>query len=412
MSRYAVFDIETTGLSAAHHHRILEIGVTLVDDAGSVVYEWETLVNPERDVGATDIHGITAADVYNAPTFREIAGEVESLLRGRVPVAHNLSFDAPFLAFEFQRLGYTVPLAPSSGLCTMRLASRYLPSGQRTLESCCECIGCRMETAHAALDDARAAASLLGYYISVDADFLASWAPVIDAAQMSSWPEIPAGSVACVSRRNPAPSRTEHFLSRLVSHADTRPLAQEADGYLELLDRSLLDRNLSYHEQDELVVVAEAMGLSRKEVIALHRSYLAALCGKALEDRVVTEAEQADLEQVARLLGLTSDDVQQGLEGPASDDATFKPGGFSLEPGDAIVFTGDAPGLDREVLQAEARSLGLRPTGSVSGKTKLLVAADPDSLSGKARKARDLGTAIVGYNTYLEMAKALRERSL
>ncbi len=411
MSRYAVFDIETTGLSAAHYHRIVEIGVTLVDDSGSVVYEWETLVNPERDVGATDIHGISAADVYNAPTFREIAGEVESLLRGRVPVAHNLSFDAPFLAFEFQRLGYSVPLAPSSGLCTMRLASRYLSSGQRTLESCCECIGCHMETAHAALDDARAAATLLGYYISADADFLASWAPVISASQTSIWPEIPNCSVACVSRRNPAPLRSEHFLSRLVSQSDVRPPAQETDGYLVLLDRSLLDRNLSYHEQDELVAVAEAMGLSRAEAILLHGTYLKALCGVALKDGVVTAAERSELEQVATLLGLTSDDVERGLESSLKGDQAFRPGGFSLEPGDAVVFTGEAPGVDREVLQEEARSLGLRPTGSVSGKTKLLVAADPDSLSGKARKARDLGTAIVGYDTYLEMIRPLRARA-
>jgi DNA polymerase-3 subunit epsilon len=67
MSRYAVIDIETTGFSPAHHHRILEIGVVLVDDEGNLVYEWETLVNPQRDVAATEIHGLSAADVCRAP---------------------------------------------------------------------------------------------------------------------------------------------------------------------------------------------------------------------------------------------------------------------------------------------------------------------------------------------------------
>lgn len=36
MSRYVVVDIETTGLSRAHHHRIIEIAVVLVDDVEMV----------------------------------------------------------------------------------------------------------------------------------------------------------------------------------------------------------------------------------------------------------------------------------------------------------------------------------------------------------------------------------------
>jgi DNA polymerase-3 subunit epsilon len=131
MSRYAVIDVETTGLSPAHHHRIVEIAVVLIDDDGNIVYEWETLLNPQRDVGATEIHGLSAGDVYSAPTFGQVASELGSLLRGRVPVAHNLSFDGPFLASEFKRLGYIVPLTRTAGLCTMRLASRYLPAGPR-----------------------------------------------------------------------------------------------------------------------------------------------------------------------------------------------------------------------------------------------------------------------------------------
>ena len=91
MSRYAVLDLETTGLSPANHHRIVEVAVVLVDDAGQTVYEWATLVNPERDVTASEIHGLTGADVYRAPTFSQIAGQLTKLLSGRVAVAHNLA---------------------------------------------------------------------------------------------------------------------------------------------------------------------------------------------------------------------------------------------------------------------------------------------------------------------------------
>lgn len=407
MSRYAVIDIETTGLSPAHHHRILEIAVVLVDDDGNLVYEWQTLLNPQRDVGATEIHGLTAADVYAAPTFDQVAAELESLLRGRVPVAHNLSFDAPFVAAEYERLGYAVPLDRTSGLCTMRLASRYLPSGPRTLEACCNCIGCRIESAHAALDDARATAKLLSHYIQQDGDFLGTWVDVIAGAQNGNWPAIPTGNGVCLSRQTAAAATSEHFLGRLASRTPRSESHPEANGYLALLDRVLLDRQLSRHEEDELVSAAQMMGLSREEAAALHGLYLSALGRLALEDGVVTPDERADLESVAATLGLPDDAVESALEAtaqPAIDVCEI--GTFGLAPGDAVVFTGDAPGVDRKELEYQARSLGLRVTGAVSGKTNLVVAADPDSISGKARKARDLGVPIVDYATYLGMLTA------
>lgn len=404
MSRYAVIDIETTGLSPAHHHRIVEIAVVLVDDGGNPVYEWETLLNPERDVGATEIHGLTAADVYSAPTFAQVAGELESLLRGRVPVAHNLSFDAPFVCAEYARLGYSVPLGATSGLCTMRLASRYLPAGPRTLEACCDCIGCRIESAHAALEDARATARLLSHYIERDGDFLDSWVEVISVAQNGEWPSIPTAGVARVSRRTAAAATSQHFLGRLASRAPRSETHPEANSYLALLDRVLIDRQLSRHEEDELVAAAEMMGLSREDAVELHRLYLSALGKLAHEDGIVTPEERADLESVAGVLGLSSDDVEASLD-PAAEVATgvCQVGAFTLRPGAAVVFTGDAAGVDREDLEYQARALGLRVTGAVSGKTSLVVAADPDSISGKARKARELGIPIVDYATYLGM---------
>ncbi|MHB8868061.1 MAG: exonuclease domain-containing protein [Thermoleophilia bacterium] len=402
MSRYAVIDIETTGFSPAHRHRILEIGVVLVDDDGNLVHEWETLVNPQRDVAATEIHGLSAADVYTAPTFEQIAGELESLLRGRVPVAHNLAFDAPFVAAEYGRLGYEVPLSPTSGLCTMRLASRYLQNGPRSLAACCGLIGCPVECVHAALDDARAAARLLAHYMRADDAFADSWLEVITAAETSVWPAMPAGRAARVSRTTAKAAQEQHFLGRLAPRAPRSEMHPGANSYLSLLDRALLDRQISRHEGDELVAAAEMMGLAREDAIALHRLYVRALGKLALEDGVVSAGERADLELVAEMLGLGAGDVDASLDpasAPAADVCDV--GGFGLKPGDAVVFTGDAPGVDRAELEYQARALGLRVTGSVSGKTSLVVAADPDSISGKARKARDLGVPIVDYAAYM-----------
>lgn len=62
-------------------------------------------------------------------------------------------------------------------------------------------------------------------------------------------------------------------------------------------------------------------------------------------------------------------------------------------PGDRVVFTGDMS-VERDVWFARARAAGLEP-GGVTKTTKVVVAADPNSLSGKAAKARAYGIPIV-----------------
>ena len=67
--------------------------------------------------------------------------------------------------------------------------------------------------------------------------------------------------------------------------------------------------------------------------------------------------------------------------------------GIRLEPGDRVVFTGDMV-RDRSEWEALARRRGLEP-GGVTKKTKVVVASDPNSLSGKAGKARSYGIPII-----------------
>jgi DNA polymerase-3 subunit epsilon len=64
---------------------------------------------------------------------------------------------------------------------------------------------------------------------------------------------------------------------------------------------------------------------------------------------------------------------------------------FRLAPGDLIVLTGDMA-RSREHWQRELRERGFVPWDAVTKKVKLVAAADPDSLSDKAR---DYGIPIV-----------------
>lgn len=410
--QFAVLDLETTGLSTAHHHRIVEIAIVHVTRDGRIENEWTTLVNPRRDIGTSNIHGIHAADVFEAPSFEDIAGDIVEQLRGRVIVAHNLPFDAAFLKYEFQRLGFRTPLDPKAGLCTMDLAKRYLRSPGRSLEACCRSIGHLLDNAHAALQDARAAAALLAHYSSQSSSFVHDWDGLLPALAALEWPSIPVYGVAPIRRSHGSRLRHEHFLGKLTSRAEGTDDPPEANSYLELLDRVLLDRAISLHEEAELISAAESLNLTREGAIRCHRFYLTELARVALEDGIVTPEERSDLHKVAELLGLDSLDVDTALAEAPEHDCTLKVGSFSVAPGDAIVFTGEAPDTDRKELEDQAQLLGLKITGSVSKKTRLLIAADPDSLSGKAQKARSLGIPIVSYEAYLLMiGKLTRDKN-
>ncbi len=69
MPSFAVIDFETTGFSPGNGDRVIEIGFVLLGCDGFAEGEWDTLVNPMRDVGASWVHGITDDDVQQAPEF-------------------------------------------------------------------------------------------------------------------------------------------------------------------------------------------------------------------------------------------------------------------------------------------------------------------------------------------------------
>ncbi|MBQ1073515.1 hypothetical protein KBX06_10115 [Micromonospora sp. C31] len=401
---YAVIDLETTGLRTSWHDRIVEVAVVHVDENGRVTDEWCSLVNPDRDLGPQAIHGISAAEARQAPRFDQVAGHLAGMLRGRVLVAHNLTFDGLFLHAEYQRAGIYAPIDQAAGLCTMRLAPDFLPSAGRSLHDCCRAAGLPPYQAHSALHDARAAAQLLSYYLTA-AGSPPPWADAATAAARLSWPPITTQPVVAVQRRT-AGQREQHFLARLV---DRLPRLHEprGDAYMDLLDQALLDRHISATEADALVATAEEFGLARVDIEHLHRTYLASLAGIALEDDVLTPNERSDLDQVARLLGLQRSDVDHALTTAASViPQQRRPGAWQLQPGDVVVFTG-AMEPPRWAWEEEARAAGLDVGNNVTKKTRLLIAADPDTMSGKAKKARQYGIPVVHPAAYQSMLAGL-----
>src|SRR6476469_6131745 len=401
---YAVVDVETTGLFPGRHDRVVEIGVVLVDRAGRQVDEWGTLVNPARDLGPQHIHGIRSSDVLRAPSFAEIAGDLAARLAGRVVVAHNLSFDLRFLIAEFERVRLTVPLDYERGLCTMILASRYLTDAARSLAACCASAGIDHANPHSALHDSRACAELLAFFIR-RAGRPEPWR-VLFAAGRDPWPPLPR-PCGRTSPRTLAEAVPPAFLERLIDRLPRVQQPARADEYLALLDRALLDRHLSASEQEGLIEVARALDLTYADALVLHRDYLTALATAAWSDGVVTDDERQDLRNVAGLLGLGELDAEIALRTARTTEAEPRWGQFRLRPGDLVAFTGQMAG-ERAEWENRAIRGGLKVTGGgVTRRTRILVAADPDSLSGKAVRARQYGIPIVTPEAFEKLMKQL-----
>lgn len=399
---FAVIDFETTGLFPGGHDRVVEVAVVHADPHGTITGWWETLVNPGRDLGPQSIHQIRAADVLDAPTFDQIAGQLVELLRGRVVVAHNASFDLRFLMAELDH-AHCWPGAAFPSLCTMQLAHEFLPGAGRSLADCCAAYDIEIAGAHRASADAVATARLLEAYI-LSTPMWEGWTEALTTAAEAAWPPGRFDPAVIEQRWRPRPTTASaevtanDFLRRISIKLPEHSGPAEHDDYLALLDRCLLDRNLSTHEARGLVQLANELDISRETCEALHLEYFDELTRIAWADGELTDAEMIDLVAVGDLLDLSSATITAALEAPRqpvlSPAATARPDHFALTPGDLIVLTGEMQ-RTREAWMAELAGRGFVPWQAVTKKVKLVVAADPDSLSGKARKARDYGIPIV-----------------
>jgi len=107
MERPIVFlDLEATGLDVTGD-RIVEVSCVRVEADGSARV-LDTLVNPQVGIPAeaSEVNGISDADVAGAPTFEGIAADVDRFLAGADLAGYNHGrYDLPLLEHEFARVG-------------------------------------------------------------------------------------------------------------------------------------------------------------------------------------------------------------------------------------------------------------------------------------------------------------------
>lgn len=140
--RQIVLDTETTGLSTAQGHRIIEIGCLELIDRRLTGREFHRFLNPDRDIdeGAERVHGISRADLENQPRFHEIVDDLLEFLGGAELVIHNAQFDVGFMEYELTLMKHPQPTISEHAtvLDTLTLARKLHPGQRNSLDALCK----------------------------------------------------------------------------------------------------------------------------------------------------------------------------------------------------------------------------------------------------------------------------------
>lgn len=155
--REIVLDTETTGLSPADGHRIVEIGAIELLNHLPTGSSLQLYLNPERDMPkeAEAVHGLSSAFLKDKPKFKTKVNEFLSFIEESPLIIHNASFDMAFINAELVAIGL-VQIENLRVIDTLQMARRKHPMGPNSLDALCKRYGIdnTKRTKHGALMDA------------------------------------------------------------------------------------------------------------------------------------------------------------------------------------------------------------------------------------------------------------------
>lgn len=398
-----VVDLETTGFAWKSTDRIVELGLSELNENFEPVSHWATLINPRRDAGPRHIHGIESKWLIDAPSFEEIASPLLNLLDKSIVVAHNANFDVNFLISEFKRAGLTWQPDEDSVIDTLALAKWVLGERQSLkLADLCQHFGIENQREHAALSDALATAELLKKLCEIEpsiSGFLSSSSGLPTPGdsgldQLRDLGKARPTRLAALGRLEFIPA----LVAALPLTGDKSPSDLE---YLAMLHSAFEDSDLSQEEVLSLTNLAASLDFSIDEISRIHQSFFSDLANKAWSDGFLTDQEWEQIQYVGQTLGINSIEIEVARTGkgrkPAVSESDLPLG---LVVGDAVVLTGEMVPSKTEVAKM-LENAGLVVKSSVSKKVRLVIAADADSMSGKASAARKLGITVISTQLFV-----------
>ena len=134
-----ILDTETTGLSIAEKHRIVEIGCIELNNQVPTNKIFHEYVNPERSVSenAYKVHGYSDKFLSSKKTFSQIAEDFLNFINGKKLIIHNAPFDLSFLNLEMQLINKKA-IDKKNVIDTLEIARGKYPGAQNSLDALCK----------------------------------------------------------------------------------------------------------------------------------------------------------------------------------------------------------------------------------------------------------------------------------
>ena len=133
-----VLDTETTGISVAEGHRVVEIGCVELDNLIPTKKKFHCYLNPERKVSeqALKVHGYSDEFLSKQKKFSEISKEFLEFIKNKRLIIHNAEFDLAHLNHELQLL--RKEKIDNEIVDTLNLAREKFPGSQVSLDALCK----------------------------------------------------------------------------------------------------------------------------------------------------------------------------------------------------------------------------------------------------------------------------------
>ena len=133
-----VLDTETTGISVAEGHRVVEIGCLELDNLIPTKNKFHCYLNPERKVSeqALKIHGYNDEFLSKQKKFSEIGLEFLEFIKNKRLIIHNAEFDLAHLNNELKLFGKKK--IENEIVDTLTLARNKFPGSQVSLDALCK----------------------------------------------------------------------------------------------------------------------------------------------------------------------------------------------------------------------------------------------------------------------------------
>ena len=396
---FTLIDLETTGLFPSKYDKITEISLKKVNKNGELIDKYTTLVNPERDLGPTSLHKISNLDINNAPKFDEIYSYILWFINETCLIGHNVSFDVKFLNHQLNQQNSEVEILEENTLCTLKFAStKKIP---RKLEGIQQLLRGNVDSLHSADNDTEIIKEM---FIHLD---LGKWIDKQDFKLLNLSILSPDEKIEV--NRGEGIKTLNGFFEKLIFESSKRSKDfenYELNKYAELVERAVEDKIVNSSEINELQEFINDNLISSEDANYVNKELFKNYCAIAYSDFVITEDEKAELKVLSKLLSIKNEDYHETLSTVISEEIKPKETNENFS-GMSVCFSGDINvssnniSYTRKEIEQIAIGSGLELKSGVSKKLDLLVVADTQTQSGKARKARGYGIRIISGSDFL-----------